>query len=51
LNENTYEILDCFHEYLPAEWEVIGKSFDAYLEKLIDLKGKILARVNQGNLR
>lgn len=40
LDENTYEILDCFHEYLPAEWEVIGKSFDAYLEKLIDLKGE-----------
>lgn len=40
LDETTYEILDCFHEYLPAEWEVIGTSFDEFLEKLIDLKGK-----------
>lgn len=37
---NTYEILDCFHEYVPAQWEVIGHSFDEFLERLIDLKGE-----------
>jgi hypothetical protein len=36
----TYEILDCFHEYVPAQWEIISGSFDAFLEKLIDLKGE-----------
>ena len=40
LDESSYQILDCFHEYVPAQWEVIGNSFDTFLEKLIDLKGE-----------
>jgi len=40
LDESKYQILDCFHEYVPEQWEVIDNSFDEFLEKLIDMKGK-----------
>lgn len=40
LNESSYQLLDCFNEKLPYEWNVIGTSFDTFLEKLIDEKGR-----------
>ncbi len=38
--DGSYEILDCFHQALPKDWNVISLSFEDFLEKLIDEKGK-----------
>jgi hypothetical protein len=40
LNNNSYEVIDCFHEEVPANWGKISSSFEDLLEKLINYKGK-----------
>ncbi|HMC99839.1 MAG TPA: SMI1/KNR4 family protein [Ferruginibacter sp.] len=37
---NEYEILDCYHDDSPKNWNTITNSFDVFLERLIDEKGK-----------
>ena len=39
-DNGTYEIIDCYHDDLPKNWNVISNSFEDFLERLIDLKGK-----------
>ena len=39
IEDNKYEILDSFHEYLPFEWETIPMLFDDFLKKLLDGTG------------
>jgi len=36
---NTYEILDCFHEVNPSEWQTIDTSFSHFLKTLIEKNG------------
>ena len=38
--DDSYEIIDCFGEEIPANWNSIGNSFSDFLEELIDQKGK-----------
>ncbi len=37
---NEYEIIDCFHEEIPINWNSIGNSFELFLEELISVNGK-----------
>lgn len=39
-NQNEYEIIDCFHEESPKNWNAIGNSFELFLENLIIFNGK-----------
>lgn len=39
VNESGYEIVDCCHDDLPADWIVITNSFDQFTNGLIDGKG------------
>ncbi len=39
-DDGSYEILDCCHDDLPKDWAVISNSFNDFLEKLIDFKGR-----------
>lgn len=39
-NGKSYSILDCFAEEVPSRWRSFGKSFDDFLENLIDSKGE-----------
>ena len=39
-NQKNYEIVDCFHEYLPSEWKNISFSLESFLENLLNSKGK-----------
>jgi len=39
-DDEGYEILDCCHDDLPKDWIVISNSFNDFLEKLIDGKGR-----------
>jgi len=40
-NENQgYQILDCFHEEIPQNWQEITDSFEQFLEKLLELRGE-----------
>lgn len=40
LSNDGYEIIDCFGEEIPLNWRRIASSFDIFLEKLIDHKGR-----------
>jgi len=40
VGKSEYCILDCFHEEIPINWEIISESFDQFLEKLIENEGK-----------
>ena len=40
INEKEYEVLDIYHDESPANWNVITHSFNEFLDKLIDLKGR-----------
>ncbi len=40
LTDDSYEIIDCFHEEIPSSWRKIGSSFDDFLERLLKEKGK-----------
>jgi SMI1 / KNR4 family (SUKH-1) len=39
-NDGSYDILDCYHDDKPQNWKVISNSFDNFLERLIDEKGR-----------
>jgi hypothetical protein len=39
-SDGSYDILDCYHDDIPANWATITNSFDTFLERLIDEKGK-----------
>jgi hypothetical protein len=39
LNDNNYEIIDCYFEEMPSDWESIGCQFDEFLKKYITEKG------------
>jgi hypothetical protein len=39
-NSESYEIIDCFGEETPANWNSIGNSFSDFLRELIDQRGK-----------
>jgi hypothetical protein len=39
-NNNSYDILDCYHDDKPQNWKVISNSFSDFLKRLIDGKGK-----------
>lgn len=38
--DNSYDVLDCYHDDIPKNWTVICDSFDYFLERLINEKGK-----------
>jgi len=40
LADDSYEIIDCFHEEVPSNWRTIGSSLDDFLERLTKEKGK-----------
>lgn len=39
-SKNSYEIVDCFNEEIPSNWASINGSFEFFLEKIIDEKGR-----------
>ena len=39
-NDSNFEILDCYHDDHRYNWKVIGNSFNEFLEKLINEKGR-----------
>ena len=39
-SDGSYDILDCYHDDIPANWTTITNSLDNFLESLIDEKGK-----------
>lgn len=41
LNNEDYEILDCFHEELPENWKKIADSLDDFLANLIETEGEL----------
>jgi hypothetical protein len=38
--DNSYEILDCYHDEEPQDWRVISNSFNDFAESLLNEKGK-----------
>lgn len=38
--DNSYEIVDCYHDDNPKNWNVISNSFNDFLERLIQEKGR-----------
>lgn len=40
INDNTYQIVDCYFEQLPKEWREINLSFDEFLVSFILKQGK-----------
>jgi SMI1 / KNR4 family (SUKH-1) len=40
IDDQSYCILDCFGEEIPARWTVIGNSFSHFIATLIDQKGR-----------
>ena len=40
LGDNSYEIVDCFMDEMPANWQALGNSIDEFIEKLINEKGR-----------
>ncbi len=40
IGDSLYEIIDCFGEEVPANWKPIGTSFDGFLERILDEKGR-----------
>jgi hypothetical protein len=38
--DGSYDILDCYHDDIPANWATITNSFDTFLQRLIAEKGK-----------
>lgn len=40
VDDNSYEMVDCFGEEVPSNWKAIKISFDSFLEKLLDEKGR-----------
>lgn len=40
IDENGYEVLDCYFEELPFEWSSIAHSFDEFLVKYIEGDGR-----------
>jgi len=39
-SDGSYDILDCYHDDIPANWTTITNSFENFLERLVDEKGK-----------
>ena len=39
-DNDKYEVIDCFHESLPSEWEVIETSFNIFMDKLLKNEGE-----------
>jgi hypothetical protein len=37
--DGSYDILDCYHDDIPANWATITNSFEHFIERLIDEKG------------
>lgn len=40
MKENKYEVIDCYFEELPSEWNIVAESFDDFLEKYITNNGE-----------
>lgn len=40
IDNNTYQVLDGYHDINPEEWSIIDDSFDNFLSKLIEKRGE-----------
>lgn len=40
INENKYEVVDCYFEELPSDWSAVAEKLDDFLEKYIMKNGE-----------